>query len=1847
MKISAMIMSLLIACGTALSVVSGSERNLSSSSTPQMIRHLISQMKEEMERDEEILPDLIRQMNQHIQACEDTTGQAILHSMQAEMYQQYYQRNRWAIRQRTELAGYVPEDIREWTEELFESHIRTALKASLQPADRLQQQSIETYQALLDKEGDYTLRPTLYDWLIGRAIELQPDTCYYQQWETFRRNQPERDLWIVVRLAQLDYLHNHHWMATQEYEQTLKNLLTTYGKESFSQPVRVALAERWQRAGYIQPESARDSLWEAALSLCEEGIRLFPKEPATASLKNIQHALTQSTLRVEYPQQLYPGKALTLKITYRNASRLAIRVYPSLRQPEEAWKNLSKPKGKTRGKLLKEVLITTQDPARFQERDTVVTLPNDWPLGLYECVVTEQEKGISDSRCFSVSRLALLLRDGTDGRKEVLVADAESGEPQSGVTLLYYLPQKGTGQPYRAGEVLSGKDGLARFPLLRDLRCIRPVKGADSAAVWSPTYAAMPVQPDQGRPTEISLFTDRGVYRPGQRILFKGIAYIRQGIDPHICPDQSVEVILRNPQGEEVIRQTYQTDTFGSFQGEFLLPPGGLSGAYTLYTYHGETTVRVEEYKRPSFQLLLNPLETEASFGQPLTLSGRAETFSGVALTEGTVQWRIVRRPFWFRFGGYVPTDMEQVATGEAVLEANGSFHLQFTPEPRERADETPYRPVAESFEWVATLTDSKGETQENRYHFSVADVGLCLQIQSEARMECSRALCHISAQTINRQPVDVSGSYQLYRLQEDAAELVRQGDFDTRQPLAEDCFGNLSSGRYRLEVMALDHQGRKVSAQQELILYRMEDKRPPLFVDTWLVEEQTVCQPGDEARFVFGTSHTQAHVLYELFQADGQRIHAEWIRLDNENRQFRIPYLAHYSAGLVASFTFVRQGQWFHQTEEIRRKEPDRQLTLLPVTFRDRLTPGEEETWTFRIQDADSMAVSAQVLAAMYDASLDPFQPFQWWLPTAWKASLYHPNFTGGSAFGHFTSYASERIVYEQIPYRSPVGLDWQGLFASGSMWRLGAPANGLLMKSAARATFDSVEEVATEEDAVSMDRADQESVSSEPSLQIRKNLAETAFFYPCLRTDPDHGEVTFRFKMPESHTTWKLQLLAHTPDWKRGLYATTIITQKPLMVVPGLPRFLRQGDQVTLRSQVMNQSGEVAEGRVRLELFDPETEQPVVCLTKSQKPFRLEAGETTSVEWNVSVPSHCAWVGCRIVAESDQGSDGEQQLLPVLSDQVVVTESVPFYLTDTGRMCVQLPDLQSATPFRYTLELSQNPIWQAVQALPTLTEDTGENLISLFSRYYACCVAQSLAYANPHIREIIRQWEETGQTNRSRLEENEELKSMLLEETPWLLEAQDEREQQRRLSALFDENRLETMRTTLWQRLQAEQNADGGWSWFKGFPQSSLSITHYVLRGMMQLVQLNAVEFGETEKMMQLDALRFLDRTIAEQYQERIRQGVSRKDAPSNTTVDYLFVRSFYRDVPESGEVREAIRHYTDLAFRHWKSYDYYHKAEIGWLLFRNGRKEEAHTIWNWIRKTATDSAEQGLYWANNRQDNFFYSPIETHCLLMALGRVMEIPTDDLDRMKQWLLNQKRTQRWESVPATANAIYALLLTGSDWLGNPNTCQVTWGSQPVDLTQVTVGTGYVKQTRQPDPKSGDLSRLCVEKSGEAPAWGALYRQSFQSIREVKQQKGALQVEKQFFVEEKGAAGMQIRPLASGETCQVGDKLVIRLVIRSDRALDYVALKDLRAGCLEPAETRSGVASREGIWYYHSPKDASEQFFFDHLPKGTFVLEYAAYVTRPGTYAGGLCTLQCLYAPEFVAHTGSGRLVSF
>ncbi|WP_393924972.1 alpha-2-macroglobulin family protein [Dysgonomonas sp. Shenzhen-Wh21] len=708
--------------------------------------------------------------------------------------------------------------------------------------------------------------------------------------------------------------------------------------------------------------------------------------------------------------------------------------------------------------------------------------------------------------------------------------------------------------------------------------------------------------------------------------------------------------------------------------------------------------------------------------------------------------------------------------------------------------------------------------------------------------------------------------------------------------------------------------------------------------------------------------------------------------------------------------------------------------------------------------------------------------------------------------------------------------------------------------------------------------------------------------------------------------------------------------------MVTPNMPRFVRQGDKTSISTKISNLSENAISGNVRIEFFDPATDKAIdLRIPNQDQKFSVDKGASTSAQWTFDVPEGIELIGCRIVAQNKTFSDGEQHVLAVLSNRMMVTESMPIDVTKAGTNTFTFDKLynntsSTASNYRLTLEYASNPAWYAIQALPSFSNPTSENAVNWFASYYVNTLGSSIIRQYPKVGSMIEAWKKQGgdkQTFVSKLQKDEELKNVLLEETPWVLDAKNEAEQMQRLSLLFDLNNTKQMTNAATKKLQDLQNTnDGGWSWYKGM-YPSRSVTQYILYGYAKLQLVGQVEYHEDVKEMQMNALKFIDSQILKDFEKLKENNKNWEKTTSVSTnqLEYAYVRSFYRDIPIDQATRAAERFYTNVASKNWQKLDLYEKSILSVVLKRNGEKELANKIIKSIREYAVKNEKAGMYWPNNRNQVFMsLSPISVHTFLMDALQEVGSSQEEMDMLKRWLINQKRTQIWESTHASIDAISALLSTGSEWFASEETPVISVGNKKIEPENKEAGTGYFKKVWDKAEIKNEMGKVEVTTSDTRPAYGALYWQYYESLDKITAHKGDLNVEKQLFKEINTATGKSLSQITENNPLAVGDKVVVRLTVRTDKDMEFVHLKDMRASCFEPIQTISGIKWNEGLMYYQTSKDASTNFYFDVMPKGTYVFEYPVYVNRIGEYANGITTIQCMYAPEFVSHTAGIKI---
>ena len=1942
---------------------------------------------------------------------------AVLQSMTASYYQQYLSNSYWQIRERTETAGPPGDDRATWSVGQLESRIAELFLASVDDPDLLAVPAT-TYATLtneLNAKKDY--RPQLYDLLVHRALDYfsasssylnEPAYKFYiDQEEAFstasefanfkfesrdttsfaRRalflfqdvlahhaDEPALLLDADIRRMQFVYSKSVHPEKDMLFEAALDQMLEAYPGQDGLAEVQFLRAQllysqgaKWQRG--MEDEELRLK-WRASWQLCKEIIDRYPNTYGAGRAAGLLVQLEAKQLQAQIEQVNLPDEDILLQLQFRNVPKAHFRIIPLTNDIEQKLEDNRRQDFEKRWRYLRGLQdlrswsLTLPQPNDFREHVTEVGLES-LPSGRYILLLSSdadfRNVEFGGYTIFQTSSLTVTRRTSLANGAEVLVVDRGTGAPVESARV-EVLKGRWNSVSRRIvwNEVFSGttnSNGFLSYPTEEDAN-YKFIIRKDDQSLYSGSFYSGRFYYREPQTTQVThFFLDRSIYRPGQTIYFKALLTEQDGAGkPRILPNQPVKITFKDVNYQTVRELNLRSNEFGTVEGSFVAPTDRLLGQMHLSSSIGGngSYFRVEEYKRPKFEVSFHPVEGEFKLNETISLQGEAKAFAGNALDEVDVAYRVVREVrfprwawYWWR---YYPSAGTEIARGNVMTNASGVFDIEFEAMP-DRAVPGDQQPTF-SYTVYATVVDGTGETHSASTVVNVGYVGLQADIRLGAVIpRDSFQVVPFEVRNLNGQPVAASGSLSLEYLRPpqevfrnrywESADLpiLSESEFHNRFP--EYAFGNsddpaswevdrviwtqqfntesgselpvgkvkLPVGTYRLQLVSQDRSGAEVKDVH--IFQVFEENRtacPGSEVGWHFFGQAGQLEPGMQAQVYVGSPAGKAYYLFERVRA-GQSLERRWIEVKGVQA---IDQLIEEEDRGALKWNLMTYGHNRSSFTSVNPAIPwsNKELQISFRSFRDKMLPGSEERWEMVIQGPQGAEAAAEMVAAMYDASLDQIVDHGWSGPSwpTYFSDQFRWDITGYGAQGITWLYTS-RVPYPSSPtkeYRyfnpfSPVGFR-----SYGNYYMLDGVATGGAVprrREADRAAPELEEiSVMSAEPAEKMN-ADVDAVVVEgappppppppgpeevgPPVQIRTNLDETVFFLPELRTDTD-GNIVLSFTMNEALTKWKFLSFAHTKDLKVGQYSTTVQTQKPLMVQPNPPRFYRERDQIEFTAKVVNLTEETLSGNVHLELVNSLTGDAVFEWRDNpefQRSFTLEAGRSESVSWRFTVPdiNEVPLLEHTVVAVTEAHSDAERDAVPVLSNRELVTESLPLPVrggqTKTFKF-QHLASYQSSTLDHtgFTLEFTSNPAWYAVQALPYLMEYPHECSEQIFSRYYANSLAAAVANSTPQIQEVFESWKGT-EAMQSPLSRNEELKSALLAETPWVLQAQSEEAQRRDIALLFDMQRMAREQASALVKLQQRQLPGGGFAWFPG-GRDNWYITQYIVEGMGHLDRLGVKELRDDPAAwnMIVGAVSYIDDRFLEHYEnlERlVRRGEASWDDDhlSYMALHYLYARSFFledrsarasaQDLPDepdreylplTGKVQTAFDYYLGQAEKFWTVRSHYAKGLIALSLHRMGHGEVPALIVKALDEQAIRNEELGAYW--NYQSGYYWyqNSTETHTLMIELFDEVANDAEMVELLRIWLLKNKQTNHWKTTKATAGAVYALLMNGDNWLAETGQVEVRlgrtenldWQAQIAAAQEdAEAGTGYFKTRFDGTQVDREMAFVEVTNPNKVVAWGAVYWQYMEDLDKIERfEETPLQIVKQVYRVDLTDRGEQLVALEDGAVLEPGDKLHVRIELRVDRSMEYVHMKDMRASGFEPIETLSSYKWQDGLGYYESPRDLATDFFISYLPKGTYVFEYPLRVVHRGDFSNGITTVQCMYAPEFTSHSEGIRI---
>ena len=1699
------------------------------------------------------------------------------------------------------------------------------------PADMTDMDQFVTYQFVPVSDCDLT------------AAVMQTYQSLLKAYDT----ETEREGWLLTGIDALNYLYRNFSgnFSNDVCQQELRKWIHTYPAVKTVPEAYLALAQFLQ---YQNNQVER-------LRIVREGIAGYPRYEGINQLKNIEKEILNASLSLEIATA-YPGEQQSVKVNYKNLTGITLQLYKvNLPVTSAVLQNRTTHFESKYARLQREEHFSLKPTTDYLNVDTTLTIQAP-QAGIYFLkAVPDGKKGVSDGTLMNVTALKTIYRPLPDGTLELVVVDAVSGQPVSEAEVTIYTEKGGGYSPQQTYQ--ADKQGTLKLDFLNSNKYwYNAHTAADNAMpilnLWKNDY----YYKESKRKEVLQLFTDRSIYRPGQTVYVSGLAYEMEKDSTRVLADKKYTVSLYDANNNETGKVEVRTNGFGSFSGQFVLPSPCLTGYFSLRAADTSVSFKVEEYKRPTFDVTFEPVKVEYQVGDSIEVVGMAKTFAGAPVQNARVHYNISRSYAWvWRFMGRGSARWE----GEAMTDADGKFSVPVHFEIDSDRRESPLWYYTYNIQ--ADVTDGAGETQQANLSLPLGSTSMVLNMDNlpDNLVKEKKLEIKLTAMNLSGEPVDTPVTYQVVEMeeqkdgQEKEGRKVLTGTVEANKSFVPEAIYALPSGNYRLKLSAKDTQGRECTASKNFLLFSLNDKRPPFVITDWFYQDGLEFDAASPATVYIGSSEKNVYLLYDVF-AGNKRLESKRIELSDSVVSFRFPYKKEYGDGILVSMAFVKDGRLYSHNARIMKPAPEKKLQLKWTTFRDKLRPGQQEEWKLTVLYPDGSPAEAEMLATMYDASLDKIysaHKLDFGVDFHYVVPLTYWN----------TSYMRNAYLYVDFPLKRlrAVPLEYSELIipSTGRMEAMvvgygGSPratlAGALKIRgrSAANAVMnqEAVTDMVLQEEMVEtsaqekVEMGSSEELAETGDIQIRENFAETAFFYPQLRTN-EKGEVSISFVLPESLTRWKFMGLAHTRNVDYGKIEATATASKEFMLQPNMPRFVRVGDKANIAASLMNLSDKGVKGTVRMELFNPETEK--VFYSQKQK-FDVKGGETGHVNFTFEVSDKYAVMACRMVADGDTFSDGEQRYIPVLTDKQWVTETVPLNVNGEGAHTFSLENLfnkhsKTASEQRLTVEFTAHPAWYAVQALPVVANPQNEDALSWATAYYAHSLAAFIVKENPRIKQVFDSWKAQGGTKEtfmSNLQKNQELKNILLAETPWLTEATNEAEQKQRIATLFDLNTMNSQLAVSVEKLGELQNADGAWSWYKGM-QGSRYVTTQVME---MLVRLNALTHQDADSRMQpmiQKGFEYLGKQAAEEYKSM--KEAEKKGAvglrPSEQVLRYLYICALDGKAPVDEKVN---RYFIDKLSGEGKELTIYEKALGAIILQQAGKVAEAKLFMQSLMEYSVVTDEMGRYFDTPKaRYSWFSYKIPTEVAAMEAIQRITKDTKAIDEMKRWLLKQKQTQTWETPIATADAVYALMATGaSDLLANTGGVEITLGKEVI-RTPADDAIGYIKKTVSGDVMN--IKKVSVDKEGTGMGWGAVYAQYLESMDQISGQGNGLSVSRQLY---KGDEALnESAPL------KVGDKITVRLTVKADRDMDFVQIKDDRAACMEPLQAVSGFRWSNGLGYYQATKDASTQFFIDQMRKGTYVIEYQVYVNRTGEYQAGIATVQSAYAPEFGGHTGGYRVM--
>ncbi|KQT23695.1 hypothetical protein ASG22_06535 [Chryseobacterium sp. Leaf405] len=1843
--------------------------------------------------------------------------------LEIEFFEGYMNSNQWEIQQRTNRGKSDVTELESWTKLDFKNYYTEKL-AELTKADtQLKKIQLEKYKEAFAKEKYFEFFPTLYDWKTYKMIgflkneflftknELKDNQktilALYQDLINFNNNNPK----LYFQSQKLGYQSQ---VDGKRRIDEMKELINSPEKGDY----KIIICN--DLASFLH----YDKKSREAIQIIEKVKSEYPNSKFINNIQSLENNIKASSIQIFYEENNQPEKPIHLMVQHKNMDNFTIKIYQvndfknqlgylQALGYENYYKNINKT-------LFRTDTFSLPNLKDYQPHTTSLEMKT-LPKGMY---IGEYTNGTEISKFLFVITSSRVV---FDEKKNYILVSRENGSARANTQLLQYRfidYSQASETP-----ILIKTDYFGKFTNERghDYDVLIYDKTSNDFNIIKSWYDRE--YDYENHELNVQIFLDRQIYRPGQTVYFKAITtypdYEKRS--DFVMKNDEQEVTLFDANRQILTSQRLKTNEFGSYSGSFVLPKDRLNGKFTIQvkssrrSYEsGSVAFSVEEYKRPKFEIVFDTIRNEYKYGQTIELKGKAVTFSGVPLSNSTVNFNLKREDIRYRYFWWYPSDSsnENTILGKAETNEKGEFTIKIDL----KKDENTEGIQVHNYHVNASLTDVNGETQSAETDVKVASVSHYLKAK-DIKEEFAENDIKVKVESFNYNDIALAKSYKVKLVKLREPQRIFRDNFksviqdlpvfskeDFVKKFPHDRFdqsddkknwkvekivtertentkdlnlGKLEPGEYRLELYNIEGKD-TVKVQQDFSVWSKKGLGKSQFPFLKIIGPKSQVTRGSQA-LVYAYSKIPDAVVNVYLQDGNGNTKMEKGKFNNGIFVYKLPISQDKSiVKYNVQFQVVHYNDVQNQFVNIGIKDESKALKVELTTFRDKLEPNSKEKWSVKITGRNNEKVVAEVLANMYDKSLDKFIPNTYvfnniYRPRNIVRNFGIPSYPSVLSWNEKIKYLEGKNVYlpQFIWFDNNVFFDLMlkyGLIKDtdgdgvddekdecptvpGLEYYKGCPVSSTSIRNmavaeaaspVAKEVFDS-----TDGDGV-LDKDDTPKKAEKPkedleNVQARKNLNETAFFYPQLKTD-DNGNVNFEFTSPEALTKWKLMFLAHTADARSGVLEQDIITQKKFSVTPNYPRFLREGDELNFQAKLSNLEDQALSGSASLQILNAETNEDITSLfgVSSVQNFEVKATGNSVLSWNLKAPfNKASSIIIKVVAKAGEYSDGEQIPVAILSNRMLLTDALPVFVKEGQTKTFTLESLKNNTSktvanFSNTLELKTNPIWEIIFALPNLSENLNISSDARFNTWFADVVGSEIFKANPRMQAVFDEYKNADQL-KSNLEKNQELKQLLMEETPWVLQSQSETETMNSLSRLFDVNAMKNSINKDWSILKQYQNGDGGFPWLPGF-ESSYSSSLYILRnlGKMNEWLKDGISVYQTDQNNMVSRLiGYIDLELEKYWKE------SENSPWSNFALDYLDTRRYWeKQYPLTGKGkllksmiinRSEKFKFTDLTF-----YGLHRAA----LIFDSyGLKKPSDRLINYIKETSTSSETQGVYWKQNFDDwGWYNSKTVNHAgAIEALNKLDSKDVNFIEEAKVWLATQKEVNSWGNSRNTAEVIYIMMNSGKSWTGTESDkATVIWGGKEVNPQTKT--TGYLKQTIKSDVLDKNLGTVTVTKLGPGIVQGGLFWQYYENLENVKSTETYIAISREYYKKVKTTNGDQLVKIEEKSPLTVGDKITVRMILDTDRPMQYVHLKDMRAAGLEPVDVLSGYQWKNNLGYYQATKDASTNFYIYYMPKGKYVFEYDLICNASGSFSSGFATLQNYYAPQMNARTKGDKI---